>query len=54
MSDDKQLELQLVEVEPEKEEDKLSETMKEYHILNSKCDLVISKIRERKARKKSA
>ena len=41
-------ELQIIEVEPENNLEKLKEIIIKYQILNEKCDLILNKIRSRK------
>ena len=51
MNESKNLELVLVEQEPEK--DKLEESNITYQILNNKCDIILTKIKTRKQTKKA-
>jgi hypothetical protein len=48
MNKDKELELELVEVEPDNKLEELSEL---YNKLNAKCDLILNKIHERQKKK---
>jgi hypothetical protein len=50
----KELELQLVEIEPEREQDKRREQVIAYQLLSQKMDLILARIRERKSRGKHA